>query len=190
MIPLTPSFLVAAAAVLVGLREEGGDNHGPMVELFLRGVSQPPGQPWCAAFVHHVGYWSHFESVGNQSSWPLPPTASCYELGAFARSRGILKRVPLAGDVFLLFSPAHARFAHTGVVVRVRATGGSTGAEPWFDCDTIEGNTNDDGGREGWGVLRKVRRFYPMGGDRFIRWADLDKRDLAGQPITTPTPAA
>jgi hypothetical protein len=53
-------------------------------------------------------------------------------------------------------------------------------SERWFDCDTIEGNTDAGGSREGDGVMRTVRRFYPRAGDRFIRWVELD----AVQPNT------
>jgi hypothetical protein len=183
--PLTPTFLIAAAASLVGVREEGGNNRGPMIELFLRGVKQPPGQPWCAAFVHHVGYWSHFDYGVERSSWPLPATASCYMLGANAKERGVLREEPEDGDVFLLWNAQLVRFAHTGVVARVREEGETPGKSAWFDCDTIEGNTDLGGSREGDGVMRRVRRFYPKAGDRFIRWADLDRRAVAGQPVAT-----
>src|SRR5256885_2271808 len=102
MIALTPSYLVAAATAFTGLGEEG-DNNGQMVELFLREVRQPPGQPWCAAFVHHVGYWSHYDHRTKYSSWPLPATASCWQLGEFARDRKLLETEPQTGDVFLLY---------------------------------------------------------------------------------------
>ena len=52
MITLQPALLIATAQAFVGLGEEGGDNRGQMVELFLTEVGQPPGQPWCAAFVY------------------------------------------------------------------------------------------------------------------------------------------
>jgi hypothetical protein len=181
MIPLTPAFLIAAATSFVGLREEGSDNRGLMIDLFLKGVGQPVGQPWCAAFVHHVGYWSHYDFDANASSWPLPATASCYVLGDTAREKEVLRHEPMAGDVFLLWSPSLGRFAHTGVVARVRRQGTTPAGNPWSVCDTIEGNTNDDGGREGWGVLRRVRHFDAL--DKFIRWADLDDRPLAGNPL-------
>jgi hypothetical protein len=152
-------------------------------------VRQPPGQPWCAAFVHHVGYWSHFDYAAERSSWPLPATASCYMLGAFAKERGVLREAPAAGDVFLLWNVRLARFAHTGVVARLREEGKTPGGDPWFDCDTIEGNTDAGGSREGDGVMRRVRRFYPKVGDRFIRWAELDQRAVAGTAIeTSPKP--
>jgi hypothetical protein len=60
---------------------------------------------------------------------------------------------------------------------------GTPAAAAWFECDTIEGNTDAGGSREGDGVMRRVRRFYPKAGDRFIRWADLDRRVIAGQAL-------
>lgn len=88
------------------------------------------------------------------------------------------------GDVFLIWSDLKARYAHTGIIERVRGNGASESGLVWCDCDTIEGNTNGDGGPEGWGVLRRRRRFYPATKDTFIRWADLDERNKAGDPRT------
>jgi hypothetical protein len=172
VIPLTPAFLVAAANAFVGLGEDGDDNRGQMVELFLREVRQPPGQPWCAAFVHHVGYWSHYDHASLHSTWPLPATASCFELGEFARERGILLEQPAVGDVFLLRSKELRRFAHTGIVVELVQTYG-TGNIASYVCTTVEGNTNADGSRNGNTTLRKTRRFSIANGDRFIRWANV-----------------
>ena len=182
MIPLTSASLIAAASSLIGLREEGGNNRGLMIDLFLRGVGQMRGQPWCAAFVHHVGYWSHFDHERGASVWPLPATASCYVLGDFARRKRILKDEPEPGDVFLLWNPRLGRFSHTGIVAHVHEDADDQGDTGWITCDTIEGNTNDDGSREGDAVLRRVRRFWPKLGDRFIRWTDLDNWPIAGTP--------
>jgi hypothetical protein len=190
-IPLTPGFLIAAAASLVGVREEGGTNRGQMIDLFLRGVNRQPGEPWCAAFVHHVGYWSHFASGAKRSGWPLPPTASCKALAQYAREQQVLRKEPHDGDVFLLWHAPIAQFAHTGIVERVRDLGAMEGGTEWFDCDTIEGNSDAGDSRDGdgatTGVVRRVRRFYATEpkGDRFIRWADLDRRGVAGQPLQT-----
>ena len=176
MIPLTPGFLIAAATSFEGLREEGGNNRGLMIERFLRGVGLHEGQPWCAAFVHHVGYWSHYDPRTGKSSWPLPATASCYMLGAFARRENVLEKVPVDGDVFLIFRPTLGRFAHAGIIASVMDAGHTPGGSPWFDCHTIEGNSNEEGSREATSVVRIVRRFYPDVGDRFIRWVALDER--------------
>jgi len=176
---LNPSLLVAAANAFVGLGEDGMDNRGQMVELFLREVRQPPGQPWCAAFVHHVGYWSHYDHKDGRSSWPLPATASCYELGEFARVRAVLRKEPTVGNVFLSYSHQYRRFAHTGIVVAVEKSLPVAGGDTLHICTTVEGNTNADGSREGRLTLRKTRRFSTEHGDRFIHWPDLEQRALA-----------
>jgi hypothetical protein len=172
MIPLTPTLLVAAANAFVGLGEEGADNHGQMVELFLREVNQLPGQPWCLAFVHHVGFWSHFDHRMGKSSWPLPPTASCSKLGEVADGLDILKDKPMDGDVFLVFSQKKGRFHHAGVVLGIDA------CEPMgYLCTVVDGNTNSDGSENGYTTLRHPRRFKKA--DRFVRWVDLANRVTA-----------
>ena len=176
MTTLTPSLLVAAATSFVGIGEEGGDNRGQVVELFLREVRQPPGQPWCAAFVHHVGFWSHWDHAIKKSSWPLPATASCWELGEFARVRGVLFKDPAPGDVFLVFGKQFQRFAHTGVIAAVNRVLATPAGDTVFEATTVEGNTSDDGSREGRMTLTRTRRFSTRSGDRFIRWAELDQR--------------
>lgn len=179
MTQLTPSLLVAAATSFLGLGEDGGDNRGQVVELFLREVRQPAGQPWCAAFVHHVGFWSHWDHAAARSSWPLPATASCWELGEFARVRGVLRKEPQAGDVFLLYSKTLKRFAHTGVVATVSRALATPAGDMVFSCTTIEGNTNDDGSRDGRTTLARSRRFSVRAGDRFIRWIELAQQAKA-----------
>jgi len=173
MIPFTPALLVAAANAFVGVGEEGGDNRGQMVELFLREVRQPPGQPWCAAFVYHVGYWSHYDHIARRSSWPLPATASCEELGKYAKPRKILMDEPAMGDVFLLYSKELKRFAHAGIIVSVNQKYEGK-ADTVYVCTTVEGNTNEDGSRNGTNTLSKTRRFSASADDGFVRWVDLE----------------
>ena len=185
MIPLTPGFLIAAATSFEGLHEEGGNNRGLMIDRFLRDVGLSAGHPWCAAFVHHVGYWSHFDPRTGSSSWPLPATASCYMLGVFAKEQKVIEEQPVDGDVFLIFRPTLGRFAHTGIIASVIEEGNTPGGSPWFDCHTIEGNSNEQGSREATSVVRIVRRFYPAVGDRFIRWAALDPKQ-ATYPASRP----
>lgn len=180
---LTPCCLVAAASAFIGVREEGGNNRGPMIERFLEKVGHKEGQPWCAAFVYYVGYWSHCEPTSERSAWPLPATASCYMLGQFARKKQILVKEPMPGDVFLVYNPLLMRFAHTGIVVQVSRRELRASGSVWYECITIEGNTNEEGSRDGDAVARKPRRFYPEAGDRFIRWVNLDPRHRAGASL-------
>lgn len=171
LVPLTPSFLVAAANAFIGVGEQGGDNRGQMVERFLKSVSLPPGQPWCAAFVYHVGFWSHYDHGLRRSSWPLPATGSCEALAAAARKHGLLRSEPYVGDIFLLYSRLQRRFSHTGIVVGVQDEHRVHDRDV-HTCHTIEGNTNDDGSANGHTTLRKTRTLREADGHRFIRWAE------------------
>jgi hypothetical protein len=51
---------------------------------------------------------------------------------------------PWRGDVFLMYFTVFRRFAYTGIVLDMRETKSA------FLCTRIEGNINDDGGRDGW----------------------------------------
>ncbi len=172
IVPLSPALLVAAANAFVGLGEEGGDNRGQMVERFLQGVFLPPGQPWCAAFVYHVGHSAHLDQLAQRSSWPLPATGSCEALARAARASGVLRDEPHVGDVFLLYSRTARRFVHTGIVVGVQDEHLVQGRDVHL-CVTVEGNTNNDGSSTGHTTLRKVRTFREADGHAFIRWAEM-----------------
>ena len=156
--------LIAAAKVFIGVPEQGGNNRGQMVDLFLRGVGLPPGEPWCAAFIHHVGFWSQFDPDNGRSTWPLPATGACQQLAAVAEAHGVLMPRAERGDLFVLWSPDLQRFAHIGVVIETTETATD------LACVTIEGNTNDDGSSEGWKIAVRYRRFAKSERHRFIRW--------------------
>jgi hypothetical protein len=178
VVPLSPALLVAAANAFVGVGEQGGDNRGQMVEHFLRSVSLPPGLPWCAAFVYHVGHAALYDPLSRRSSWPLPATGSCETLARAARANGVLRNEPYVGDVFLLYSRARARFVHTGIIVGVLLEE----RVHQFDvhsCLTVEGNTNSDGSRNGHTTLRKLRTFREADGHKFIRWAEWSRQAVA-----------
>lgn len=149
MTPLEAIALLARSQLWV--REEGGENRGQVVEHYLATVSQAAGQPWCAAFVSWVG--SQAIPV-----WPLPKTASCQALFNAATSLKLVETAPSPGAIFLIWRPTLGHFGHTGFALEQSGSA-------W---KTIEGNTNPDGGREGYGVFERLRHFAPT--DRFIRW--------------------
>ena len=148
----------------VGIREEPG-NRGPAVEYFLRQTGLGPGWPWCAAFVN--GVIDIACAVHNVRS-PFEGTireAYVQDYVDYARSRTWL--VPFSraypGCLFALYSEEKRRYAHIGFVANVATTNG----EYW----TIEGNTNEDGDREGHSVLEKQRS--PGIHTLFLDWAPL-----------------
>jgi hypothetical protein len=180
VLPLSSERFVAAASAFLGLGEERLRGwRGEMVECFLREVriarAQAGRAAWHTAFIHHAGFWSHFDHDAGRSSWPLPATGNAPALAAYALLRGVLQETPEAGDVFLLWSRARRRYVRTGIVVRVDGNGEGMDGALWHECVTIEANTSQTlaaGGR----ILRHSRRFVPSLKDRFVRWTALEVR--------------
>ena len=173
MSPLSPSLLIAAAGALVeGART--ADGTARLAEQFLMGVGAGGLRRWNAAFIYHAGYWSHFDHAAGRSIWPLPATADCDELGAFARFRNALSpRMPAPGDVFLLWSPTRSRFVHAGIVLMAERFGALCSVPPRYACHTIEGNVTATGVLGGDRLTRVQRILSPVRGDRTIRWTAL-----------------
>lgn len=154
------------ATALTWVRETQGPNRGEIVNAMLDRVHLPPGQPWCAAFVAWVG-WTVL-----RGDWPLPLVGGCATLGEAARTRGLLRREPATGAVFLLWSDRLNRYRHTGFVTYGPDVDGRWG--------TVEGNTSPDGSPEGTGVFVRQRLFAPL--DRFVYWWS----GSASEPVVTP----
>ena len=139
----------AAAQLAVHPRETGGENHGPWVRLYMQGHSGPAFL-WCAGFASFV-LSQAAESL--QVDKPVDGSFSCDSLAAQAREAGRFlaetdadpATVP-AGSIFLVRRTA-ADWTHAGIVTEADADG----------FDTIEGNTNDDGLREGTEVCARRR---------------------------------
>ncbi|HSI73035.1 MAG TPA: CHAP domain-containing protein [Fimbriimonas sp.] len=141
-----------------GVKETGGSNTGPEVDEYLRSVRLSPGNPWCAAFV----YWCFKQAMGDEN--PYIRTGGCATTAAWAREHDILRHEPQAGDTFLLYGTVQGVFraCHTGFVTKVN---GNT-------YHTIEGNTNEQGSREGTMVRDdKVRQV--TGTTKFVNWSQL-----------------
>src|SRR5689334_18705165 len=98
-VPLTPSFLIAAASAFVNVDLTGIVKSGARSDV---------------AFVNHVGRWSHFGGALKRSRWPLPEVRDAEELAQWAGMHGMLTADPLEGDLFLIWSAAVGRFVRTG----------------------------------------------------------------------------
>lgn len=144
------SRVVIVAELLVGwVKEATGANDGPWVEAIQRTTGNKKGDAWCASFVNFV---LQLAFAGRS---PLPVTASCDVLLEFARAHNRFTTDPEPGDIFLVMRTG-TDAVHTGIVSR--ATSGAV--------QTIEGNTNGGGSRDGWGVFARER---PRAGLLFIR---------------------
>jgi hypothetical protein len=153
-------YLGALRSLLFVAEEPPGSNAGQAVEAFLAVCGHKPGQPWCMAVLSYVGR----QCFGR--SWPLRMTAGTNDAADQAREKGIrfLPSEAEPGDIVLLWSTSLKRFRHAFVLEALQEDG-----QRW---DTLEGNTNRAGSREGTAFLRRDgaigRVLQP--GDRLIKW--------------------
>jgi hypothetical protein len=133
-------------------REIGGQNMGPWVRFYMNG-KQGTDSPWCAGFACFVvAQASSTMSVRN----PIRRRVSCDLLardattGArFLAESKVSSPAEIPPGSLFLSRLTPSDWVHTGVVVTPR--------EDTFD--SIEGNTNDAGDREGYEVCRRVRGY-------------------------------
>jgi hypothetical protein len=138
---------VEVAKQLLFVKEKSGANDGPWVEAILRSVGLPKGNPWCMAFV------SFCMMIAFAGKSPVPQTASCDVLLKWAEDHDRTEKTPVPGDLFLVMaSPTDA--IHVGFVTAIGK----------LSFKSIEGNTNPAGGREGYGVFERERKYS----DRYL----------------------
>jgi hypothetical protein len=150
-VPLAEAIVEYARAHLVPHpREVGGPNSGPWVRLYMSG-REGEAFAWCAGFV------TFLLDQGAQSletGKPIAGSVSCDTLAAQASSAGVFlagadapaKLTP--GSIFLV-RRVPGDWTHTGIVTAVHND----------TFDTIEGNTNDAGQREGYEVCARTRSY-------------------------------
>jgi hypothetical protein len=125
----------------VGVQEHPkGSNAGPEVERYLAFVNLPPGKAWCAAF---VSYCVGTSAADLSTTSTLKPSGGALAL--------YFKNRPLAIDqpeppCIGVIDHGHG-LGHTFFI---ESTGGTS-------CHTIEGNTDPEGGREGYMVAERDR---------------------------------
>lgn len=144
------------------VHEEGGNNHGKLVEVFLRFVGARPGDPWCAAF---VSYCFHKAAVEGEKGATFPYSASSQAIKRYAEQHDLLSHDPqdLMKWKGAVAGWTDADGAHGHVFfVSERLTNDH---KMILAIRTVEGNTSpQDGARDGQGVYsieRKVPVAYP-----------------------------
>jgi hypothetical protein len=132
--------LIEIAQTQLGLEEvPRGSNWGDVVKQYLSSVGIDFPASWCMAFV----YW-----VTDKRAKELGVANPLIKTGGVLRQWNEINpnykvKVPQVGDIFIMdFGQGHG---HTGFVTGVVGN----------RIETIEGNSNDDGSREGYEVCAK-----------------------------------
>lgn len=151
------------ASGMIGVRERGGNNRGPEVEMFQRAAGIGRGDAWCAAFCNWCAERGAraLNVISPMESVPLQGYVPSYA-SKFPR---VEPAEVLPGDLFVIWFPNRGRFAHIGFVKSIDVGAGR--------YQTIEGNSNDEGSREGYEVCSNTRRIGSR--VRFLRWTRVVK---------------
>lgn len=141
------SKIVKVAESQVGVKETR-PNGGKMIAAYQSATWLPVGPwPWCAAFV----CWCIKTAMSDEEyTFIRPATAGAWDFEKWCKSvdRSAILHKPHGGIIkkgdIVIFT-----FSHIGIAVADVDVQGIV--------QTIEGNTNSDGAREGDGVYRKRR---------------------------------
>lgn len=148
--------LVALATSQVGIHEQGGQNSGPVVEMYQRVIGKAEKEPWCVSFVQwcvreidqrHGSKTLLFPTESSQLLWIKTPTVA-----------RMAKPEPGAIVIWTMFNnDLPLSIGHVGIVKEV--------LDENFML-TIEGNTASSTQleREGDGVYLKRRHVSAFSG--------------------------
>jgi hypothetical protein len=139
------------------VREHGGQNRGEVVDAVNRHTLGHSGEPWCATVLDFcVDTAAKVLGVAR----PFDIGASTSSIHSRARQAKRLRTYEevRAGDLFLV-PGGSTGWRHTGMVLE-KISGGR--------IRTLEGNTNDEGGAEGYEMCIRTRSAQGLA---FVDWS-------------------
>lgn len=146
-----------AMECLVGVREHGGNNRGPLVELIQETVGSHSGEAWCMSTIQTAIAYAEVK-CGVVSRFPA--TEHCLTAWKTAPKELHVEFSPLKGAV-IIWQHGTSSNGHTGMFIEALKSN---------IMSTIEGNTNsgnEDGHgaiiRDGGGVYKTARSMLPGG---------------------------
>jgi len=139
------SEALKVAVTQIGVHEEGGNNKGVKVGEYLSSVGLGQGYAWCQSFI----YWCFKKASSNLAAAnPVPKTAGVLNHWN-TTIYGKKVAIPQVGDLFVMDfgkGMGHIGFVETIDLVNKTFT-------------TIEGNSNDEGSREGYEVAHRTGKL-------------------------------
>ena len=159
MLPVVPAANIGLTVVKVAKqhlrehpREVGGKNAGPWVRAYCGG-NDGKQWLWCAGFVCSIleqAYKAHGKEL------PFPRTYSCDSIAKMNSSRLVrptngdeAHRFGLRPGAVFLIRKTETDWTHTGICTAFHSE----------TFETIEGNSDDEGNREGIEVCARVRGY-------------------------------
>ena len=147
--------IVMRAIDEIGVRESPrNSNRGDRVDLYKAATNLDPKQawPWCAAFVCFIVRESLTKcGIAQTATFKRPTTAGAWDFIRWSKEQDNSTSTLVSpkakdiqpGDVIVF------KFSHIGIATSAANTTG--------EFQTVEGNTDENGSREGGGVYSKKR---------------------------------
>ncbi len=138
------------------LTVEGQSNKGPWVRSYMDN-HEGSAWFWCMGFVQAI-IDQAASQLGKNFKSLMPLTYSCDTVGTVGLQKGLLTRYNVVrnntstvkpGDIFLLQQTPYD-WIHTGIITAVLGD----------IFETVEGNTNAGGSRNGVAVLKRIRNYH------------------------------
>lgn len=169
--PVSTVGIVAAQHLAQMPIEIGGPNCGPWVRLYCGG-NDGAEWAWCAGFVTLIVQQAYFY---RSEKVPFAGSVSCDTIAAQAKSAGLFvsgKSVSrgdvswsdFGGACLFLLRRTDTDWVHTGFATSASKSGNN------LVFETVEGNTNNNGSREGFKATSRVRALSGSNYD-FVRLA-------------------
>lgn len=136
------ALFIEIANKYIGITEQPvGSNRGPLIDRWNSNAHAPLGSFWCASFVSAIAMeWEDKSGY----DWPLCISADCDVWLANAKKHQCLSTKGKPGDIVLLVSGNDAY--HIGIITGYSETG---------SLISVEGNSNNDGSRNGYMVAKR-----------------------------------
>lgn len=137
------------------LQIKGASNSGPWVRAYMDG-HEGSSWYWCMGFTQTIIDQAS-STIGKNFKTLFPLTYSCDTVGTKGLEKGLLHRyqqlrkdasLMKPGDIFLLQKSKYD-WTHTGIITAIKDD----------VIETIEGNTNEAGSRNGIAVMKRTRNF-------------------------------
>ncbi|MDH7444125.1 peptidoglycan-binding protein [Aquimarina sp. 2201CG14-23] len=134
---------------------QGQSNSGPWVRSYMDGHDGSPWF-WCMGFAQAILDQAS-SALGKNFKTLMPLTYSCDTVGNTGLEKGLLSRyqkirkdpsIIKPGDIFLI-QKSRLDWTHTGIITSIDGD----------VIETIEGNTNHQGSRNGIAVMKRTRSY-------------------------------
>lgn len=135
---------IASHQVRLKVREVTS-NWSPVIKTYLAAAGIFSPAPWCAAFVT----WC-LKAAGFPGPFPKYPGSTWWWIFEAMKRKAFKRGNPKRGDLFVW---NHNGSGHIGFVAEVLADG---------SVRTLEGNTNDNGSREGVAAMERRRTIVSI----------------------------